>query len=103
MKIQIHGYLNSPYGSIQNVCANWARQLRDDYNEVKINDYLGQGCRFPDVEDLLGIHDHADMGIYIGYPSYMRTTTNLIAKNKYKVGVFVTEAALSNARVLLRI
>jgi len=99
MKIQIHGYLNNPFGSIQNVCANWARQLRDDYNEVRINDYLGHGCRFPDIEDIMGMHENADMGIYIGYPSYMRTTSNLIAKNRYRVGVFVTEAILSQLEI----
>ena len=101
MRIQLHSYFDIPYNSICNVSAQWALQLSNyDFN-IKVNDYSGhEEPRFEEIKHLIGIHDPpSEIGIYIGYPSYIKTSGNLVAKNLYRVGVFTTETDLSSEQV----
>lgn len=96
MKIQVHGYLSNPSGSICNVCASWIRQLTKFGHDVRVNDFSGQNCRFEDLIPFLGNHNPpAPLGIYFAYPSYMKHTGCPIANNRYRVGVFTTETNLT--------
>ena len=93
--IQVYGYFNIPNGSIPYICSQWIRVLSEKF-DVKVKDYSReQECRFPEIKELMGEHDPvATIGIYFGYPAYQKTTGCLVARNRYKVGVFTTETGL---------
>jgi glycosyltransferase involved in cell wall biosynthesis len=98
--IQIYGYFNIPGGSVPYICSQWIRVLSDRFN-VKVKDYSReQDCRFPEIKKFLGEHDPvAEIGIYFGYPAYQKTTGCLVARNRFKVGVFTTETGLDELNV----
>ena len=99
MKVQVYAYFHNPAGSICNVAKEWCLELEKHF-DVKVHDYSGQNCRFPKMIHLLGEHDPvADVGIYFGYPSYIKTSGNLLAKHKVKIAVFTSETTLSDLEV----
>lgn len=101
MKIQLHSYFNIPYNSICNLSARWVLQLANAGFDIKVSDYSGhEEPRFEEMAPFLGIHDPpAPVGIYIGYPSHIKTIGNLISRNLFRVGVFTTETNLAEEQV----
>jgi len=95
VKIQVYSYFHIPFNSISIVSANWIKQLSHFGHDVKVADYSGQNSRFEDIVEFLGEHlEPAPVGIYFGYPSYLKTLGNPVAKHRRRVGVFVTETDL---------
>lgn len=93
-KVQIYTYLHIPSNSICLVSSRWAAELAKHF-DVKVHNYAQQDSRFPELKELEGRHDApADLGIYFGYPSYIKTTGFLVKHDKTKIACFTCETDL---------